>query len=301
MTLGFMPLPPPYSQAGTSSQRFSLVTNFKTFTTMAEIFVGPKETRFLVHRELLTHHSPFFTAALNGSFAESISQTVKLPAENPAIFELCVAWLYTSQLDPLVFFKDGKPAYYTLLNLYALADRLALEALRNQTIDQISDLAEQTNSVLTPSDTRILYEEIRDNAPLRALVIDLFAFKKTDKLLAEHPDDWHPLFLRDLAVYLKRPGTAALLRHSLQPWRPVSWQVTKACDECSRVLEPGARASACVSCAKVYCLRCLQRGEGRAGFETGTCRPWKGGRCRLYHEHRETEACQDLVMGRGGE
>jgi hypothetical protein len=251
-----------------------------------------------VHRELLTHHSPFFAAALHGSFAESISQSVKLPAENPAIFELCIAWLYTGQLGPPVFFKNGKPAYYTLLDLYALADRLAFEALRNQTVDQIADLAEQTNSVLTPSDTVILYDHIRDNTPLCALVLDLFAFKKTERLLAEHPDDWHPLFLRDLVVYLKVPCEAAVARHALQTFRPVSWQTTRACDECAKVLEPGSSGSGCVRCPKTYCLVCLRTGTGRAGFESGTCRPWKGSRCRLYHEHRETEACTDLVMGR---
>ena len=63
-------------------------------------------------------------------------------------------------------------------------------------VDVMADLADSTNSVLTPSDTRILYEQISEGAAVRRLVLDLFAFKKTDKLLAEHEDAWHARFLR---------------------------------------------------------------------------------------------------------
>jgi hypothetical protein len=28
------------------------------------------------------------------------------------------------------------------------------------------------------------------------------------------------------------------------------------------------------------------------------CKPWRGARCALYHEHEETERCGDVFMGR---
>ncbi|OCK73412.1 hypothetical protein K432DRAFT_387411 [Lepidopterella palustris CBS 459.81] len=292
-----IPLPTAYTRAG--SQSFSLRAQFKTFTATVELLVGPKAVRFLVHRELLTHHSPFFAAALNGSFAEGLSQSIKLREEPLDVFELFICWLYTSTLDP-IFFKDGKPAYYTLLNVYALADRLAVERLRNHTIDQIAELAEQTNCVPTPSDTHILYETIRDSAPLRSLVLDLFAFKKTDKLLAEHPDDWHPSFLRDLAVLLKRPSEAAMLRHSFRPWQAAWPPLARGCEGCGRVIDTGGQnARTCVGCSRPFCQPCALLGKGRAEWEAGeeVCRPWKGARCRLYHEHAETEKCGVSALG----
>jgi hypothetical protein len=258
--------------------------------------------RFLVHRELLTHHSPFFAAALTGTFAEGLSQTISLPAEPLATFELFVAWLYTQSLSAhrAAFFKDAKPAYYTLLHLYALADRLAIEALRNAVVDTVAELAESTNSVPTPSDTALLYEGVRDSAPLRALVLDLFGFKRTDRLLAEHCDPWHPLFLRDLVVRLKRPGEAAMRRHCLRPWTPAAWAVTRACAVCGRVVRPGVEVSACVGCARAFCGSCGAAGRDVVRFEAGVdvCKPWKGSRCVLYHEHKETESCGDVAMGK---
>jgi hypothetical protein len=32
-----------------------------------------------------------------------------------------------------------------------------------------------------------------------------------------------------------------------------------------------------------------------------SCKPWRGSRCVLYHEHEETERCGDVFMGRGRE
>jgi hypothetical protein len=29
-----------------------------------------------------------------------------------------------------------------------------------------------------------------------------------------------------------------------------------------------------------------------------SCKPWRGSRCVVYHEHKETEACGDVFMGR---
>jgi hypothetical protein len=28
------------------------------------------------------------------------------------------------------------------------------------------------------------------------------------------------------------------------------------------------------------------------------CKPWRGARCALYHEHDETERCGDVFLGR---
>lgn len=153
----------------------------------------------------------------------------------------------------------------------------------------------------TPSDTYILYDGIRDTAPLRCLVLDLFAFKKTDNLLANHPDDWHPQFLRDLVVQLKRPGVAALAqRHDVLPWKPASWATTKACDVCRVVLRPQLSANMCQSCSKAFCSNCVNRGQAMCAYDwpvDGGCKPWKRSMCH-YHEHVETPACPQVAEAR---
>ncbi|KAJ4412844.1 hypothetical protein N0V91_000606 [Didymella pomorum] len=188
-------LPPPYTWTG--ARAGELRANPKDFTSTTTLLIGPKLTPFSIHTSLLVSQSPYFRAALTGPFVESKTKSITLDDVSADHFSLLVAWLYTSAIPAP--FKDGKPAYYTLLHVYALADRLCIEGLRNSVIDLIADLADQTNSVLTPSDTRILYEGIRDSAPLRELVLDLFAFKKTDRLVEGHVDAWHAHFLRDLS------------------------------------------------------------------------------------------------------
>ncbi|KAL9062612.1 MAG: hypothetical protein Q9157_008771, partial [Trypethelium eluteriae] len=199
----------------------ALRTQLKTYKSFATIIVGSSRTEFFLHKDLLTSCSPFFAAALSGPFVESHTQTVSLPEEPLSSFEYFAQWLYTRSLAHDTTNARGQPTYFVLLDLYALADRLCVEALRNDVCDRIGHLAETTNSVPTPSDTWILCERIRDGAPVRRLVADLFAFKKTDNLLETHEDEWHPLFLKALVVLLKRPQRQAVARHALAEWRVV--------------------------------------------------------------------------------
>ncbi|KAF2641439.1 hypothetical protein P280DRAFT_425965 [Massarina eburnea CBS 473.64] len=335
-------LPPPYTSTGARVQ--SLRKTSTSFTTTSELLVGPKHIRFLLHTHLLTSQSPYFRASLTGSFFESTTQSITLADVNVETFELLVLWLYQGCLSPPPM-KDGKPAYYSLLNLWILADRLCFEGLRNYIIDLMSDLADSTNSVLTPSDTRILYEQISEESKIKELVLDLFAFKKTDKLLATHTDRWHAGFLRDLVVRLKKPCEQAMQRHNLHMWCPNTWHVTRACDSCRQVLPPRYGAVACDECGVVFCALCTQDDVGMASWEDGrqnapllvpmgdtfsngggadqlrygegervakmarcngkarpvkfeSCKPWRGSRCRIYHEHSETDSCGDVMMGR---
>ncbi|PSN62834.1 hypothetical protein BS50DRAFT_130571 [Corynespora cassiicola Philippines] len=301
-------LPPPYTSVTRNGG--SIRTDAKNFSHTAELLVGPKQTRFLLHTSLLTSQSPYFRAALSGPFYESTTQSISLPDISLDTFELAVGWLYTGDVTPVPF-KDGKPAYYSLLHLYIFADRFCFEALRNRVVDLISDLADSTNSVLTPSDTRILYDVLPATAPLRKLVLDLFAFKKTDKLLDTHADRWHAGFLRELCVRLKRPCEQSMQRHALRMWCPEAWHGTKACDHCRAVLPPRVGAVGCDECALAWCVRCVEEGVGMAGWEDGrgrgesvakarkweACKPWRGARCVVYHEHQETEVCGDVFMG----
>lgn len=213
------------------------------------------------------------------------------------------AWTYTHP-SLRVTNDDGdlrnhanSPKYFLLIDLYGLSDRLLTTPLSNHVLSTIARLSEDSNSVPTPSDTRILYTQIRETSPLRALILDLFAYKKTDKLLATHKDEWHARFLRDLVVKLKKPGPESLERHSLVAWRPDSFERTRGCEGCREVLRPGVSHDKCIHCDRAFCARCVRRygvdGEGgRAvlGEDVGGCKPWAGrGICLRYHKHGDGE------------
>ena len=304
---------------------------------MATVLVGEAgnkqrpETKYLIHKELLTSASPFFAAALNGTFAEGMDQTVRLPEEKPEIFEWFLQWLYTSTLKtpvPRCYYlthgvtsvpvlpsmhslteitdydirtdgdlrnSHGSPKYFLLLDLYALSDRLLTTPLSNHILSTIARLSESTNSVPTPSDTWILYDSMHETSRIKTLILDLFAYKKTDRLLETHKDEWHPRFLRELCVKLKRPGPEAIERHSLVAWRPTNWSTSKACELCKEILQPGLSGDKCCACDKVFCSQCLRSGPGKDAVipnDTRGCKPWTGrGMCARYHEHADGEAC----------
>ena len=169
-------------------------------------------------RELLTAVSPFFNTALNGTFAEGLSQTIKLPEDRPDVWDYFQFWLYTRRLDheAVDAIDPVKPAYFWLLHLYCLVDKLGVSACKNAIVDKVAMLAEDTNSVPTPTDTWIIFETFGTsrNDCMRRLVVDLFAWKRTDNLLDQHPDEWHPRFMRDLAVRMKIEDT----RTTSRPW-----------------------------------------------------------------------------------
>ncbi|EMD00006.1 hypothetical protein BAUCODRAFT_64321 [Baudoinia panamericana UAMH 10762] len=255
--------------------------------------------KYTIHKDLLTSASPFFAAALGSTFAEGMEQTVRLPEEKPDIFEWFLQWLYTGSLTTPHNGAYGSPKYFLLIDLYALSDRLLTTTLSNDILSTIARLSETTNSVPTPSDTFILYDSIRDTSPLRTLILDLFAYKKTDKLLETHKDDWHPRFLRELVVKLKRPGPEAIERHSLEAWRPRSWSSTKGCEGCKEACRPNVSADRCALCEKVFCGDCLRRHGGAAQggwclpLDTSGCKPWMGRNlCLRYHEHVDGDSCR---------
>ncbi|KAF2768529.1 hypothetical protein EJ03DRAFT_273984 [Teratosphaeria nubilosa] len=315
-----------------SPSRLPLRTAFRSFSGVAEVIVGddsdrsrPK-TKFMVHKELLTAASPFFDAALNSTFAEGMDNQVKLPEEKPDSFEWFLQWLYTGSLtNPHARFDDGpdwqyaeqmarsdgdlrnhqgSPKYFLLIDLFALSDRLLTTQLSNHILSTIARLSEATNSVPTPSDTWILYDSIPEGSKLRTLVLDLFAYKKTDRLLETHKDEWHPRFLRELVVKLKRPGPEAIERHCLEPWSPRSWSQTRACEGCKETLKPLVSVDKCAMCEKAFCAGCLRRhgdpsssGVASLSHDASGCKPWMGpGMCRRYHEHAEGESCLGLGM-----
>ena len=82
------------------------------------------------------------------------------------------------------------PAFFRLIKLYALADRLEVEGLRNAIIDETARLSDKYNSVPTPNDTQTMDAELQDKCGLRDLVVDLFVWKKTDNLVETHEDPW---------------------------------------------------------------------------------------------------------------
>jgi hypothetical protein len=62
------------------------------------INVGDPATTFEVHKSILTQHSEFFRAALDGNFREAKEKAIDLKEDVPEIFRILIVWLYTRKL-----------------------------------------------------------------------------------------------------------------------------------------------------------------------------------------------------------
>ncbi|KAL8970752.1 MAG: hypothetical protein Q9197_003651 [Variospora fuerteventurae] len=192
------------------------------FKTPLTVTVGPASQAFHVHREALIAASPFFAACLNPAYAfrESAAHaTVHLPAARAVDFEFLVQWIYTGALDHEELDAADHPAYFRLIRLWLLADALQVEGCKNGVVDAMARVADRSNSVPTPDDTRTVFgpdEGVREGAGLRALVVDLFAWKKTDQLVEGHEDSWDEVFMRLLVCKLKRMDPK---EKGKAPWR----------------------------------------------------------------------------------
>ncbi|KAF2642245.1 hypothetical protein P280DRAFT_260688 [Massarina eburnea CBS 473.64] len=100
--------------------------------------VGPDQHQqdFQIHKALLTHHSEYFRAALQGEWKEAEDRVVVLDDVEPDVFGIFATWLYTGKVPDinrereLALENDGKAttAYLACIKGYALGDRIMASA-----------------------------------------------------------------------------------------------------------------------------------------------------------------------------
>lgn len=198
------------------------------------ISVGSAGVEKFVHKELLCSISPVFEAAFNPvyGFLEAGTSTFSLPEERLDIFEHFIQWLYTRTLDHEDILTQH-PAFFRLIRLYMFADKVQASTLKNAIVDMMVRLALETNACPTAQDTQLLYCETAESAKLRVIVLDMFEYKKTGRLIKTHDGHWwvYPdiifinaeaegggrdvQFMRDLLVRLKCNEK----HEDLPPWR----------------------------------------------------------------------------------
>ena len=158
--------------------------------------VGPtgNSQTWHLHKKLLVNASPFFAAALNGSFAEATSKVINLPEDNADAFALFIRWLFVGEISGELFnYKhnvtgneilgtydagmDG--ALYTTiicvyLQAYILGDKLG--CLEFQDLAMLELIENHSNTMLVAETIRVIYEQSGLNSKLRRFAIDMFRY-----------------------------------------------------------------------------------------------------------------------------
>ncbi|PSK34143.1 hypothetical protein B9Z65_8469 [Elsinoe australis] len=110
----------------------------KCFEETVNVIVGKKKKVFRIHKAILTAASPFFRAALSGSWLKSSTMTIELADDRPFIFALFADWAYSGNVYSFWWMEDQPvPKLSTLVRLYIMGEQLQAEKLKIEVIKAI--------------------------------------------------------------------------------------------------------------------------------------------------------------------
>lgn len=150
------------------------------------VIVGPEKQRFGIHKEILCATSPFFKAALEGKFEESVRGEVILEDTSVETFGHFNEWLYTGKLTEdkcqengltiLEQYSKDQPTYRQFLEVWLFGDYIMVPQLQNYIVDRMQ-AKHATRPMLPIADFAYLYEKTQTGSPLRRLMVDLCVWK----------------------------------------------------------------------------------------------------------------------------
>ncbi|KAG4433063.1 hypothetical protein IFR05_011457 [Cadophora sp. M221] len=163
--------------------------SFAEPATQFTFLIGPGDNpiKFLVHKEFTCYYSSVLSAAFNGSFVEGQTQTYRIEDTSPSAFRLFFQWLYSQKIDVYFLMETGRrEATYgsptpeesraliqtenmDLVELWVLADRLAIPELQNLAVKHINAIGNLDDPATETFD--YIYQNTVYDSPLRRLVV----------------------------------------------------------------------------------------------------------------------------------
>ena len=194
------------------SQTFYLLTysNRTLYDTIIYVKVGPAQERFGIHKSLLSHHSSYFKAALEGGFEEPETQVINLRDEDPKVFWAFNEWLYSGTVAHQRYATNEK--WSALLNLYVFAEKRIVPKFQNALIDAMINLWGEIGSY-PKTEIHLAWVNTATSSPLHKFLIHLYVrFVPMDECFgqqAEERECFDVDFVMRVAVALdNEPGTS---------------------------------------------------------------------------------------------
>jgi hypothetical protein len=153
-----------------------------SFTDYIKVLIGQQAKLFNVHKNIICNRAPFYKAACAPCWTEA-SQPIKLPEDDPEIFDIYLHCVYTNCVDvgdlndilagEECSAKNMRP-YRRLVRSYILADRLGDIITANMIIDEI--ILHSDDQLTLPSDDVIAFvaQTMPLQSPLCRLFVDYF-------------------------------------------------------------------------------------------------------------------------------
>lgn len=168
---------------------------------MITLVVGPSKEIFTVHKTLICNKSPFFDAACNGGFIESVEDIIHLPEDQPAVVELLLDWVYTGEFANPETESANLISWHNTAALYILADKMQMQDLSNAVIDLWVKNAENTRG--NPMcEAAYVYNNTPPEAPLRRLLVEMVARGTMADFVGDGLEGVPVEFFHDLSIRL---------------------------------------------------------------------------------------------------
>ena len=92
--------------------------------------IGPEGKEYILHTELLKHHSGYFRGALSGAFKETDDGVIPITDVDTDAFDTFVDWIYRGTVN-----TEPQSPSNILSRSYILADRLIMPGLKSALMD----------------------------------------------------------------------------------------------------------------------------------------------------------------------
>ncbi|MCJ1476661.1 hypothetical protein MMC13_005329 [Lambiella insularis] len=149
-------------------------------TVTLKVGKGQDQDTFIVHKELLLHHSKYFRDLLDATIKRDSDGVIELPHISAKRFSAFECWLYGKELCP----EDEESQdhfFISCIFLYILAESLGAPGFQNA----LMNLIHKTRVLQGPSVRRIdrlfvqnvsaFWETIMEDSPLRRVVVEQIA------------------------------------------------------------------------------------------------------------------------------
>ncbi|KAJ9652258.1 hypothetical protein H2198_008468 [Neophaeococcomyces mojaviensis] len=207
---------------------------------LLDISVGPDSKRWSLHRNLLAHHSAFFSQE---------SDTLKdgkldLPNEDTSAFRLLVKWLYQGHIQDVSTIRGAEKKWdyaYACQNLYLLCETIGIHVLKNIAIDQFRKGCAESRLVPGAEEIKPIYERTAAGSPFRKLVSKIAARQIMDPDLKRDASVYRDCFQAnpDFAVDVLnaiRDGTEGMLLDDPTKGNGCQYHVHENGDNCHKTV-----------------------------------------------------------------
>ncbi|CZT09933.1 hypothetical protein WAI453_007121 [Rhynchosporium graminicola] len=150
--------------------------------------VGPRGTRFMIHKQLICASAPFFEKAFQpGAFKEGIEGTLHLPEDHPGALGIFIEWIYLAKIP------NGHSQSYVdaLYYLWFFIQKLCMPTmtLKDTVMDKIQDIANIYSLEPNPAMMKLVFAQTPVDSALRLYCVEVIAHSVLVKSVIKRADE----------------------------------------------------------------------------------------------------------------